>query len=275
MSLINGELVVVRGAGDLATGVIARLTRAGFRVLALETDRPSAIRRTVRLSEAIYEGTATVEEVRAIRVTSLQEAEAILGSWPYAPVPILIDPEGGALTRLRPLALVDAIIAKRNLGTRLGMAPLVVALGPGFTAGVDAHAVVETNRGHDLGRVLLTGSAEPNTGIPGLIQGAGRERVLHAPAAGAVENLKAIGDRVQAGEPVLAIQGETGRVILEATLDGMLRGLIRPGFHAQAGLKVADIDPRCRREHCFTISDKALAIAGGVLEAILSLGVRP
>ena len=275
MSLVNGELVVVRGAGDLATGVIARLTRAGFGVLALETARPSAIRRTVCLSEAVYEGAAQVEEIQAIRVASVQEAKALLGSGPGAPVPVLVDPDCFSLAGLRPLALVDAIIAKRNLGTRMDLAPLVVALGPGFTAGVDAHAVVETNRGHDLGRVLLQGSAEPNTGIPGLIQGAGRERVLHAPAAGLVENLKAIGELVQAGEPVLAIQGEAGRVTLHATLDGSLRGLIRPGFQAHAGLKVADIDPRCRRGHCFTISDKAMAIAGGVLEAILRLGVRP
>ena len=275
MSLFNGELVVVRGAGDLATGVIVRLIRAGFRVLALETARPSAIRRTVCLSEAIYEGTATVEDVHATRVADLEEAKASLAAGPGAPVPILIDPDCASLTLLRPLALVDAIIAKRNLGTRMDLAPLVVALGPGFAAGVDAHAVVETNRGHDLGRVLLQGSAEPNPGVPGLIQGAGRERVLHAPAAGLVENLKAIGDLVQAGEPVLAIQGERGRVILPATLDGMLRGLIRPGFQAHAGLKVADLDPRCRREHCFTVSDKAMAIAGGVLEAILRLGVRP
>ena len=149
---------------------------------------------------------------------------------------------------------------------------MVVALGPGFTAGVDADAVIETNRGHDLGRVLLEGSAEPNTGVPGVIAGMGRERVLHAPAAGLIENLKAIGDQVQAGEPVLAIHGQEGRVEVATSIDGILRGLIRPGFEAHAGLKVADVDPRCVREHCFTVSDKARAIAGGVLEAILMLG---
>jgi xanthine dehydrogenase accessory factor len=154
------------------------------------------------------------------------------------------------------------------------MAGVVVALGPGFEAGVDADAVVETNRGHDLGRVLLAGRAEPDTGVPGLVGGAGRERVLHAPVSGLVENLKRIGDRVQAGEPLLALVGPDGRTLVASAIDGMLRGLIRPGFQAQAGLKVADVDPRGRREHCFTVSDKSLAIAGGVLEAILGLGRR-
>jgi xanthine dehydrogenase accessory factor len=273
MSMIKGDLVVVRGAGDLATGCIVRLVRAGFRVAALETARPSSIRRTVCLSEAMYQGEAEVEGVRAIRTGSVDELVAALER--SGPVPLLDDPHCAVLARLHPVALVDAIIAKRNLGTRMDMARLVVALGPGFQAGVDAHAVVETNRGHDLGRVLLSGSAEPNTGTPGLIAGMGRERVLHAPVAGLVENLKSIGDQVHAGEPVLALVGPQGRVPLATTIDGMLRGLIQPGYKAHAGLKVADVDPRCRREHCFTISDKARAIAGGVLEAVLMLGARP
>ena len=272
MSLIDGQLVVVRGAGDQATGCIVRLVRAGFRVAALETARPSAIRRTVSLCEAMYEGRAEVEGVRAVRVGSLDELRAVLDA---GQVPLLEDPHCTVLARLRPLALVDAIIAKRNLGTRIGMAEVVVALGPGFEAGVDADAVVETNRGHDLGRVLLSGRAEPDTGVPGLIAGVGADRVLHAPVAGVVQNLKRIGDQVQAGEPVLALIGAEGRVTLAANVDGMLRGLIRPGFQAHAGLKVADVDPRGRREHCFTVSDKGLAVAGGVLEAVLMLGPRP
>lgn len=263
MSMISGGLVVVRGAGDLATGCIVRLVRAGFRVVALESARPSAIRRTVSLSEAMYDGEACVEGVRALRL------EAPPGQWaPGDPVALLLDPECRSLERLKPLALVDAIIAKRNLGTRLDLAPLVVALGPGFTAGVDAHAVVETNRGHDLGRVLLEGQAEPNTGVPGLIAGFGAERVIHAPRAGRIENLCAIGDPVGEGDPVLLVGGET----VTAPIAGVVRGLIRPGFEAKAGLKVADIDPRCRPGHCTTISDKARAIAGGVLEALLMLG---
>jgi xanthine dehydrogenase accessory factor len=263
MTMIKGSLVVVRGAGDLATGCIIRLVRAGFRVVALEVPQPSAIRRTVSFAEAVYDGTACVEGVRALRCATLPEA------WtPGDPVPILLDPEARCLDALRPAALVDAILAKRNLGTTRDMAPVVVALGPGFEAGRDAHAVVETNRGHDLGRVLLTGSAEPNTGIPGLIGGHGEARVLHAPAAGKVEPLCAIGDRVAAGDPVLTIGG----VVVVSALDGIVRGLIRPGFEAWAGLKVADVDPRGAREHCFTVSDKARALGGGVLEAILMLG---
>jgi xanthine dehydrogenase accessory factor len=273
MGLINGELVVVRGAGDLATGCIVRLVRAGFRVAALEVARPSAIRRTVCLSEAMYEGKAEVEGVRAVRVASLEELRAVLER--PGPVPILEDPGCTVLAQLRPLALVDAIIAKRNLGTRIGMAEVVVALGPGFAAGVDVDAVVETNRGHDLGRVLLSGRAEPDTGVPGLVGGAARERVLHAPVAGVVQSLKRIGDSVRCGEPVLALIGADGRVPLAAAVDGMVRGLIRTGYMVHAGMKVADVDPRGRRDHCFTISDKGLAVAGGVLEAILMLGARP
>jgi xanthine dehydrogenase accessory factor len=263
MAMIQGSLVVVRGAGDLATGVILRLVRAGFRVAALETARPSAIRRTVSFSEAMYDGEACVEGVRAMR------CEALPAHWaPGDPVAILEDPRGALLERLAPVALVDAIIAKRNLGTTRSMAPVVVALGPGFEAGVDAHAVVETNRGHDLGRVLLEGRAEPNTGVPGLIAGFGAERVLHAPGLGRVEPLCAIGDTVAAGDPLLTI----GSLRLEAPIAGVVRGLIRPGFEAQPGLKVADVDPRCVRQHCFSVSDKARAIGGGVLEAILLLG---
>ena len=259
MPLIRDRLVVVRGAGDLATGCIVRLVNAGFRVVALELDRPSAIRRTVSLSEAMYDGTASVEGVRAFRCESVPEA------WEAGEVPVIEDPECARIARLAPVALVDAIVAKQNLGTRLDLAPVVVALGPGFEAGRDVHAVVETNRGHDLGRVILRGSAEGNTGVPGLIAGQDRGRVIYAPVAGQVEALRAIGDTVEVGEPVLSIRG----VAATAAIRGVVRGLIRPGFAAPEGLKVADVDPRCVKEHCFSISDKARAIAGGVLEAIL------
>ena len=272
MGLVNGELVVVRGAGDLATGTILRLVRAGFRVAALEQPRPSSIRRTVCLSEAMYEGEAEVEGVRSIRVGTLTELQGLLERWgPQGPVPLLADPGCSALEALRPLALVDAIIAKRNLGTNIDMAKVVVALGPGFEAGVDAHAVVETNRGHDLGRIFLKGHAEPNTGVPGLIAGKGSERVLHSPVAGVAENLATIGDLVQAGMPVLRVAGAGGETLLRAEIDGVLRGLIRPEFQVHVGMKVGDVDPRALREHCFTVSDKARAIGGGVLEAILML----
>lgn len=261
MSLVGGRLVVVRGAGDLATGCIVRLVRSGFRVVALELPRPSAIRRTVSFSEAVYDGVAEVEGVRALRY---EEPPA---AWDAGIVPILVDPEARHVPRLAPLAVVDAILAKRSLGTRMDLAPVVVALGPGFEAGRDAHAVVETNRGHDLGRVLLAGRAEADTAVPGPIAGHAAGRVVRAPAAGEVVTLRAIGDLVAAGEPVLAIGGAEAR----ASIGGVLRGLIRPGYPAPADLKVADVDPRGVREHCFTVSDKARAVAGGVLEAILAL----
>jgi selenium-dependent molybdenum hydroxylase system protein, YqeB family len=271
-----GGLVVVRGAGDLATGTIARLLRSGFAVIALEAEKPTAIRRTVALSEAVYEGEAQVAGIVGLKVASTDEALRIAREG-GGRVPILVDPDGLVIEALEPMALVDAIIAKRNLGTRRSMARIVVALGPGFEAPADAHAVVETNRGHDLGRVIYEGAAEPNTGTPGIIGGRGAERVVHAPAAGLIETLCEIGDAVRAGQQIAAIRdAETGtRTIVESPLDGTLRGLIRPGLSVPAGLKIADVDPRGVRAHCYSVSDKARAIAGGVLEAILALGGRP
>jgi xanthine dehydrogenase accessory factor len=268
------SLVVVRGAGDLATGTIARLLRSGFSVVALEAARPMAIRRSVAFAEAVYEGEATVEGLRAARAASVADA---LGLSSSGVLPVLVDPEGASIAELRPAALVDAIIAKRNLGTARSMAPIVVGLGPGFSAPADVHAVIETNRGHDLGRVILDGAAQPDTGVPGVIGGKGAERVVHSPAAGIVETLRDIGDIVAAGEPILAIRDISSgeRVIVASPLDGVLRGLIRSGFEARAGLKIADVDPRCERANCFSISDKARSIAGGVLEALLSFGLRP
>lgn len=265
MSLAGSPLVVVRGAGDLATGCIVRLVRCGFRVVALELPRPSAIRRAVSLAEAMYDGSAVVDGVRAVRVASVPRDLA-----PGDPVPLLADPDARCVEEIVPLALVDAILAKRNLGTHAAMAPVVVALGPGFTAGRDVHAVVETNRGHDLGRVILEGSAEADTTVPGLVLGHDGDRVLRAPTAGPVVPLREIGDVVAAGDPVFSVGG----TVVRAAIGGVLRGLIRPGYEARPGLKVADVDPRCVRPSCFTVSDKSRAVAGGVLEAILSLAPR-
>jgi xanthine dehydrogenase accessory factor len=266
-------LVVVRGAGDLATGVILRLARSGFRVVALEVPAPTAIRRTVALSEAVYEGEALVEGLRARLVAAAAEALSLAAE---GIVPLLVDPSCSSLPELSPMALVDAIVAKRRLGTDAGMAPIVVALGPGFDAPRDAHAVIETNRGHFLGRVIREGGAEPDTGVPGTIGGRGRERVVHAPASGSTLALRAIGDTVAEGEPILAILSPGGeRVEVASPLEGVLRGLIRPGIEVRAGLKIADVDPRGDPSHCRSVSDKARAVAGGVLEAILSLGGRP
>ena len=260
--------IVVRGAGDIATGTIHRLHRCGFSVLALETERPSAIRRYVAFSEAVYEGSWTIEGVEAVRVESLEDA---LQCQRQGKVPVLIDPGCRCLKQFRPKVLVDGILAKINLGTRMDMADTVIALGPGFTAGVDAHLVIETMRGHNLGRILTEGTALPNTGVPGVIAGYGKERVIHAPAAGIMKNHSRIGEIVEKGQIIASID----EVPVKATLTGVLRGLLRDGYPVTEGFKIADIDPReSEQKNCFTISDKARCIAGSVLEGILSRSER-
>ena len=263
------DLIIVRGGGDLATGTIYKLKKSGFPVLILEVKKPSAIRRNVAFSEAIYQEQQTVEDMTCFRADSLQQAENFLQE---DKLTILVDPKGEAIAKLKPLGVVDAIIAKRNLGTAKTMAPITVALGPGFVAGEDVDAVVETKRGHNLGRVIWSGSAAPNTGVPGLIGGFGKERVMHSPAQGILKNVKKITDTVTKGEVIAVIETESAVVPVEASLDGILRGLIRDGYPVTKGFKIADIDPRSEEyENCFTISDKARCIAGGVLEAILQL----
>lgn len=257
------RLVIIRGGGDLATGVIQKFYRAGLPVLVLESPAPSAIRRTVSLCEAVYNGKATVEDM-ACRL--IVDDEEILQCHREGVIPLMIDPAGDAIKRLSPMAVVDAIIAKRNLGTHRDMAPVVVALGPGFTAGQDAHAVIETMRGHNLGRVILEGSALPNTGTPGLIGGESTLRVIHSPASGPVRHLKKLGDVVEQGEGLFAI----GDTVATAPIAGRLRGLIREGFVVHEGMKTADIDPRTNTDW-LTISDKARCIGGGALEAVLML----
>lgn len=272
------DLIVVRGAGDLATGTIHRLKKAGFRLLVLEAEHPAAIRRQVALSEAVYAGSARVEDVEAVRMDVdlaekknrkellEQEMERI---WKKDGVPVLVDPAGLSIAALRPAVVVDAILAKKNLGTTKEMAPLVIALGPGFTAGEDVDVVIETKRGHNLGRVIRSGSAVPNTGIPGIIGGYGKERVMHAQAEGILRNAASIGDIVEARAVIAEIETENGTVPVEASLSGLLRGLIRDGYPVTRGFKIADIDPRKEElQNCFTISDKARCIAGSVLEVI-------
>lgn len=266
MSYITDKLILVRGAGDLATGVIHRLVRCGFPVIALEVEKPLAIRRTVAFASAIYDETMTLEGVTAIHVEDAQAAREIAGK---GQVPVLIDPEATSLKALKPQVVVDAIIAKRNLGTHKEMAPTVIALGPGFSAGVDVHAVIETNRGHNLGRVILDGPAEADTRTPGLTAGFGIERVVHAPAAGTVVAIREIGDTVTRGEPILAIESRSETHEVPSPLDGVLRGLIYPGTRVPKGMKIADVDPRGNPDHCWIISDKARAVGGGVLEAIM------
>lgn len=261
------DLIIVRGGGDLATGSIYKLKKSGFPVLILETADPSAIRRNVAFCEAVYQGSQTVEDMICYKAESVQQAQQLLEEGKLV---VLVDPQGESISLLHPMAVVDGILAKKNLGTNRAMAPITVALGPGFVAGEDVDAVIETKRGHHLGRVLWNGSAAPNTGIPGLIGGYGKERVIHCPAKGILRNVKKITDLVSKGEVIAVVETEEGVIPVEATLDGILRGLIRDGYPVKPGFKIADIDPRLdERQNCFTISDKARCIAGGVLEAIM------
>ena len=256
--------ILIRGAGDIATGIALRLYRAGMQVVMTDLPAPTAIRRTVCFSQAIILGEMTVEDVTARRAETPDRAEALLAQ---GLIPVLADPDCTCRTRLRPDALVDAILAKRNLGTKIDDAPIVVGIGPGFTAGEDCHAVVETMRGHSLGRVIHAGSALPNTGIPGLIGGFAGERGLRAPADGVFHQLLDIGAQVRQGDVAATVNG----VPMTCTLDGVLRGILPDDTPVHKGMKAGDIDPRCKVEHCYTASDKALAIGGGVLEAVLAL----
>lgn len=260
--LFDDQRVLVRGGGDLATGVIYRLHKAGFPVIVTELPRPLVVRRLVAVATAVAAGSLTVEDLHARRVDTLADA-LTLSSQGLVPVLVAPDlPDAGARWSI----LVDARMAKRNIDTRIDQAGLVVALGPGFTAGSDCHAVIETMRGHRLGRVIWQGSALPNTGTPGIVAGKGAERVLRAPVAGTVAWRVEIGDWVQAGQPL----GDVAGTAVVAPFDGVVRGLIAPGTAVAARLKIGDVDPRAERDACFTISDKALAIGGGVLEAILT-----
>lgn len=252
-------MAIVRGGGDLATGIIYRLWRCGFRVLSLETHAPLVVRRTVSAASVVFNGSCVIDGMPVKKISSAEEV------FLSGDVSVLVDPEGDSIKELRPNLLVDAIMAKRNTGTAINMAPLVIGIGPGFTAKVDVHYVVETKRGHYLGRLISDGGAIPNTGIPGMEMGYTTERLLRAPADGYLTPLAEIGDHVEAGEVV----GAVGRKEVRAQIRGMLRGLIHPSVYVTEGLKIGDVDPRDVREHCFSITDKALAIAGGVLEAIL------
>ena len=303
-------LIICRGAGDLATGIIHRLHRAGHRVIALETDYPAAIRRQVSFCEAVYDGSAAVEGVTARLVPALADAEtdtetysgindtpaahivsekwdssAIEAVLEAGEVPLLIDPKGESIALLKPDVVVDAIIAKKNLGTTINMAPLVIGVGPGFTAGQDVHLVIESMRGHNLARIITDGMAQPNTGVPGNIAGFTSERVIHAPAAGYIHDVRKIGDIVQKGDEIARIYPDkesydnalSEYVPVNATITGIIRGLIREGYYFRKGFKIADIDPReSELTNCFTISDKARSIAGSVLEAVSAFehGIR-
>lgn len=258
--------VMVRGGGDLATGTIAMLHQCGFKVIVLECGQPTAIRRMAAFCEAVYLGHMEVEGLQAVRVASWEAAMDCIRA---GQIPVVKDEKGIWIEKYKPDIVVDGIIAKRNLGTRMDMAPLVIGLGPGFYAGKDVHVVIETMRGHRLGRVITQGAALENTGIPGVIAGYSSQRVIHAPSAGTMINKAAIGDIVSQGQVIAMID----HVPVYATIDGVLRGLLRDGLYVTKGFKIADIDPRLsEKENCVTISDKARTIGGGVLQAILMYG---
>lgn len=281
-------LVYIRGAGDIASGIAWRLHMAGMEVVMTDLPEPTSIRRAVCFSEAIRLGETTVEGIKAVAVkkdgTPAQLKAEVRRILAEDQIAVLADPEATSRKILQPEALVDAILAKKNLGTSLQDAPVVIGVGPGFTAGVDCHAAVETMRGHTLGRALYTGSPLPDTGIPGKIGGYTVERVLRAPAEGIFHPVKQIGDDIKAGETVGMVEpgsavessGRAGSpelsgssVPMIAAIDGVLRGILPEGTHVTHGMKSGDIDPRDVGEHCYRISDKALAVGGGVLEAIL------
>ena len=252
--------ILIRGAGDLATGIAARLYRCGHAVLMTEIPQPLTVRRTVAFSRAVCEGRARVEEMEAVLAGDYEEAQRILKQ---GDIPVLVDEAARVREQFRPDVLVDAVIAKRNLGTKITDAPLVVGVGPGFTAGEDCHCVVETKRGHTLGRVIWEGCAIPNTGVPGNVGGYTKERLLRASADGRIHPMVSIGDRVEKGQ----IAAYTGNVPVYAAMSGLVRGMLQEGASVQEGMKIGDIDARCENAACYTISEKALAVGGGVLEA--------
>jgi xanthine dehydrogenase accessory factor len=257
-ALSFSQKIVVRGGGDLATGVVQKFFRAGFPVVILETSAPTAIRRSVSLCEAVYDGFAQVEDMGCRKVSGSDELETC---WQEGTVPLLVDPRGESIRTIRPAAVIDAILAKRNLGTHHGMADITIALGPGFCAGEDVDVVIETMRGHNLGRLVFSGYAMPDTGIPGDIDGKSAQRVIHAPVNGTVIHKKRIGDVVEAGETLFTVGGTEVR----APFSGLLRGLVREGTIVPGGMKVADIDPRIDVDWR-TISDKARCLGGAALE---------
>lgn len=261
------DIVVVRGGGDLASGVIHKLFKSGYKVVVLEVEEPLSIRRTVSFSQAIYDGEIIIEGVKGVRADSLDEIIRMLKK---DCVPVYSDREGHIIEELKPIAVVDAIIAKENLGTNIDMAAITIAIGPGFEAGVDVDLVIESKRGHYLGRVIYEGRAAKNTGIPGDTMGYKEERVIRAPCDGIVKPLYKIGDRMEIGDTICYI----GDSPVEAKISGTLRGMIMDGLFVHKGLKIGDIDPRGIDDYVFTISDKARSIAGGVLEGILSLKVE-
>lgn len=264
-------MILIKGAGDLASAVAVRLHRAGYDVAMTEIARPTTVRRTVAFSPAVYEGHAKVEDVEAILVKSPEDAKRIMAE---GKIPVLIDPEAKCRTELRPEVIVDAILAKKNIGTGKDDAPLVVALGPGFTPGTDCDCAVETQRGHYLGRVLWDRPPAENTGVPGVIEGVSRERILRATEDGVIRPVHEIGDSVKKGEVVAYVDSDKGSFPILALIDGVVRGMLQPGVRVHRGMKSGDVDPRGNRDYCLTVSDKGSAIGGAVLEAVSAFAMK-
>jgi xanthine dehydrogenase accessory factor len=257
-------MILIRGAGDLATGVAHRLKKCGFDIVMTEIADPTTVRRTVAFSQAVYDKKVEVEGIKAILAHDKNEIYEVIGKGNIA---VIVDENAEIMKDIKPDVVIDAIIGKINLGTNINDAKIVIALGPGFEAGVDCHCVVETQRGHYLGKAIYKGSAIPNTGVPGNIGGYTKERIIRAESDGKIMPVAKIGDYVEKGD-VVAYVNETP---IFAQLNGIVRGMLQEGIEVHRGMKSGDIDPRCEKKHCFTISDKARSIAGGVLEAILYL----
>lgn len=254
--------ILIKGAGDIATGISIRLKRSGFKSIVMtELNEPLTIRRTVAFSSAVHDGTATVEGVTAFLAKSAEDIEGVLNNGGIA---VIVDGNSEIIDILKPHIVIDAILAKRNTGTKLTDAPFVVGVGPGFTAGVDCHAVIETNRGHNLGRVIYDGAAEADTGVPAAILGYTEQRILRAPADGVFNAIYDIGDTVLEGDVLAEVSGSH----IKAAINGVLRGILKSGTKVHKGMKCGDIDPHGVVSYCFTVSDKARAVGGGVLEAV-------
>ncbi|KEZ85894.1 molybdenum hydroxylase [Clostridium sulfidigenes] len=261
--LVINNRIIVRGGGDIASGTIQKLHRSGFKVLVLEIEIPSSIRRNVSFSEAVFDGETTIEGMKGVLVRTYDE---ILEAWDMGYIPVAVDRYGKLIETVRPIAVVDAILAKKNLGTTIDMAPITIALGPGFKAGIDVNVVVETMRGHSLGRLIFDGYALEDTGVPGSICGYAKERVIYSSYEGKIKNIRQIGDIVKANETIALIDD----LEVKAKIDGVLRGIIRDNTYITKGLKIADVDPRHDEiSNCNTISDKSRTIGGSVLEGIL------
>lgn len=255
-------MILIKGAGDLATGIAYRLNKSGFDIVMTEIDKPTTVRRTVAFSQAVFDNEILIEGIKGVKVNNINEIYKEINQ---GNIPIIIDEKAEIIKELKPDVVVDAIIAKKNLGTSIEDAPIVIGVGPGFEAKVDCHLVVETKRGHYLGKVIEEGSAIPNTGVPGNIGGYTKERIIRASSNGKIKPVVSIGDFVKKGDVVAYVDG----VEVLAQIDGIVRGMLQEGIEVFKGMKSGDIDPRCEKDHCFTISDKARSIGGGVLEAIM------